>query len=217
MNIEMLFQAMSAKERKQMLRLLTASSDRFKLLPQVDETSWGFPLIEGEKEVRPYVIRNENGVDIICVSKDFHTTDEKLFTKIIVDGEEKEQELYTGTENWFVIGKQKVEKDFEEKFGTKMDLKGYMVSGTKDEQKSYYVYPDGKQPEYDAAGCSAFYWGRGMIDGMVLDSASVFFYRCDGTVGRGRRAAGNVSGDVGACSDERGALLAAFEQMCLTR
>ncbi|MCL2629822.1 MAG: hypothetical protein FWD33_04045 [Alphaproteobacteria bacterium] len=48
-----------------------------------------------------------------------------------------------------------------------------------------------------------------------ISSASVFFNRYDNTVNRGRNAANNVSNNVNDNSDERGALLAAFDTCIL--
>jgi hypothetical protein len=178
-------------------------------------TSWGFPLIEGETEIRDGVIRRKDSdVDIVVVDKTFHKSKDR-YTKIIDNGGEKDQELYTGSEDWFASGLPKLMEVMKE-YDMDLDVRGYLVSGTKDSKPYYFIYNENEAPELDASGKNAFYWGRAVVGenkDQVLDSPSVFYSDYGSAALRGRRAASYVALYVDDIPAERGAFAVAFERV----
>ncbi|MDR0449295.1 MAG: hypothetical protein LBG89_02420 [Rickettsiales bacterium] len=220
MNLKKLMtEVLSPKEQKQAWHILNAiingKSANAGFRPIAAETSWGFPLIEGETEVREGIIRRKDSdVDIVVVDKTFHKSKGR-YTTIKVDDLEQKQELYTGSEDWFASGLPKLMEVMKE-YGMELDVRGYLVFGTKDRKPYYFIYNENEAPELDASGKNAVYFGRAVVGenkDQVLDSSSVFCNDCESAAGRGQRAADSVASRVDDSPDGRGAFAVAFERV----
>ncbi|MDR2685320.1 MAG: hypothetical protein LBB23_00920 [Rickettsiales bacterium] len=187
----------------------------------VAKTAAGFPMIAGEKDMdygSGFVIRNESGVDTICVNEKFY---EALPGSIKTDiGEDKTQDIIFENKNWIGRALPRVQTEFREKYDININIVGIMVMGSNLEQP-YYTIVEG-DAKLSNAGPAAVYKSRVILDNgsKCVESAFLFLDRFASASKRAEIAANFSWRAVFERADFRRAYLASLDkcaQAILTR
>lgn len=125
-------------------------------------TSFGYPMLNSETELRPYIIQDAKGAEWTINSKGFYNKDIKVRVKI--NGKEEYITADTNYANtdWMSATIPSVEKYFMESFSKKYGIKkiqmfGMNIRATSDAEPTDRVYNDDKLPNNDISGIGLVY------------------------------------------------------------
>ncbi len=149
-------------------------------------TSFGYPMLNGETELRPYIIQDAKGAEWTINSKGFYNND-NIEVRVKIKGKEKyitADTAYANTD-WIMSMIDFVQPDLKKLFSEKYGFKEIKVFGmntraTSDTTPAARVYSDDQLPNNDIAGKGLVYNIRFKItwnDGTeVYDDTALMFH-----------------------------------------
>jgi hypothetical protein len=175
-------------------------------------SSFGYPLLNGEKEIRDHIIQDKNGREWTINSKGFfknkHINNENIKVSVAIDGEKMCVTANTNIDNTDWIGKMidRHEKNLMGLFGEKYEIKkiklfGINACATSDDYKCCHVYSKNETVKYDLSGKGLAFNVRFKIiwnDGSEAydDTPLAFFKSYDNSLLRAKRGASEIAKSI---------------------